>query len=84
MRILPTVIIAQLLKSYQRAFDLSAGELRAHVRLAVKVGDTAFHRGIATDADGWFNIPLEKTVPVPGTGGASVAHLHSQKIGASG
>ncbi len=67
------------LKNYQRAFDLSAGDLSAHVRLAVKVGDTAFHRGIATDADGWFNIPLEKTVPVPGTG-ASVAHLHMQQI----
>jgi len=65
------------LKSYQRAFDLSAGDLSAHVRLAVKVGDTAFHRGIATDADGWFNIRLEKTVP--GTG-ASVAHLHIQQI----
>jgi DNA-binding CsgD family transcriptional regulator/tetratricopeptide (TPR) repeat protein len=67
------------LKSYQRAFDLSEGDLCAHARLAVKVGDTAFHRGIATDADGWFNIPLEKTVPVPGTG-ASVAHLHMQQI----
>lgn len=67
------------LKSYQRAFDLSAGDLCAHVRLAVKVGDTAFHRGIATDADGWFNIPLEETVPLPGTG-ASVAHLHMQQI----
>ena len=31
------------LKSYQRAFDLSEGDLCAHARLAVKVGDTAFH-----------------------------------------
>jgi DNA-binding CsgD family transcriptional regulator len=67
------------LKSYQRAFDLSAGDLCAHARLAGKVGDTAFHRGIATDADGWFNIPLEKTVPSSGAG-ASVAHLHLQQI----
>jgi DNA-binding CsgD family transcriptional regulator len=67
------------LKSYQRAFDLCAGDLSAHARLAVKVGDTAFHRGIATDADGWFNIPLEETLPVPGTA-ASVAQLHMQQI----
>jgi DNA-binding CsgD family transcriptional regulator/Tfp pilus assembly protein PilF len=65
------------LKNYQRAFDLSAGDVSAHVRLAVKVGTTALHRGIATDADGWFNIPLEKAVP--GTG-ADVAHLHMQQI----
>jgi DNA-binding CsgD family transcriptional regulator/tetratricopeptide (TPR) repeat protein len=64
------------LKSYQRAFDLSAGDLSAHARLAVKVGNTAFHRGIATDVDGRLNIPLEKTVP--GTG-ASVG-LHMQQI----
>jgi len=67
------------LKSYQRAFDLSAGDFTAHARLAVKVGNTAFNRGIATGTDGWFNIPLDKTVPVPGTG-VSVAHLHMQQI----
>jgi DNA-binding CsgD family transcriptional regulator/tetratricopeptide (TPR) repeat protein len=67
------------LKSYQRAFDLSAGDLSAHARLAVKVGNTAFNRGIAAGTDGWFNIPLEETAPVPGTG-ASVAHLHMQQI----
>ena len=67
------------LKSYQRAFDLSAGDLSAHARLAVKVGNTAFNRGIATGADGSLNVPLEKTVPVPGTG-ASVAQLHLQQI----
>jgi DNA-binding CsgD family transcriptional regulator/tetratricopeptide (TPR) repeat protein len=65
------------MKSYQRAFDLSEGDLCAHARLAVKVGDTAFHRGIATDADGWFNIPLENAVPDTG---ASVAQLHMQQI----
>jgi len=65
------------LRSYQRAFDLSEGDLSAHARLAVKVGDTAFHRGIATDADGWFNIPLEETVCGTGT---SVARLHMQQI----
>jgi tetratricopeptide (TPR) repeat protein len=48
------------LKSYQRAFDLSEGDLGARVRLAVKVGGTAFHRGSASDGDGWFNTPLEK------------------------
>ncbi|MGA2761093.1 MAG: helix-turn-helix transcriptional regulator [Candidatus Cybelea sp.] len=67
------------LKSYQRAFDLSAGDVSAHARLAVKVGHTAFHRGIASDADEWFNIPLEATVPVTGTA-ASVAQLHMQQI----
>jgi len=67
------------LKNYERAFDLSAGDVSTHARLAVKVGDTAFHRGTATDADGWFNIPLEKTVPVPGTA-ASLAQLHMQQI----
>jgi DNA-binding CsgD family transcriptional regulator len=51
------------LKNYQRAFDLSANDPSAHARLAVKVGNTAFHRGIATDADSWFDTPLEKTEP---------------------
>jgi DNA-binding CsgD family transcriptional regulator/Tfp pilus assembly protein PilF len=64
------------LKSYQRAFDLSAEDLSAHARLAVKVGDAAFHRGIATDADEWFNTPPETTAP---GGGAGVA-LHMQRI----
>jgi DNA-binding CsgD family transcriptional regulator/tetratricopeptide (TPR) repeat protein len=66
------------LKSYQRAFDLSADDLSAHARLAVKVGDAAFHRGIATDADGWFNTPPETIAPAP-AGGAGVA-LHMQRI----
>ena len=66
------------LKSYQRAFDLSEGDLGARVRLAVKVGGTAFHRGSASDGDGWFNIPLEKKpMPVTGTG---VAKLHLEQI----
>jgi ATP/maltotriose-dependent transcriptional regulator MalT len=65
------------LKSYQRAFDLSAGDLSAHMRLAVKVGDTAFHRGIATDADEWFNIPVEETEPITG---ANIGRLHMQRI----
>jgi DNA-binding CsgD family transcriptional regulator len=65
------------LKSYQRAFDLSEGDLSAHARLAVKVGNTAFNRGIATGADGWVDVPLEKTVPVPATG---AAQLHMQQI----
>ena len=55
------------LKSYQRALDLSAGDISAHARLAVKVGNTAFNRGIATDADGSSIIPLENTLPVPVT-----------------
>jgi ATP/maltotriose-dependent transcriptional regulator MalT len=65
------------LKSYQRAFDLSAGDFSARMRLAVKVGGTAFHRGSASDGDGWFNTPLEKPVPVTGTG---AAQLHLEQI----
>jgi DNA-binding CsgD family transcriptional regulator/tetratricopeptide (TPR) repeat protein len=67
------------LKNYQRAFDLSADDLSAHARLAVKVGDAAFHRGIATDADGWFNTPPETNAPTA-AGGAGVAHMHMQRI----
>jgi DNA-binding CsgD family transcriptional regulator/tetratricopeptide (TPR) repeat protein len=67
------------LKSYQRAFDLSAGDRSAHARLAVKVGNTAFNRGIAAGADESINVPVENTVPVQGTG-ASVAQLHLQQI----
>jgi DNA-binding CsgD family transcriptional regulator/tetratricopeptide (TPR) repeat protein len=61
------------LKNYQRAFDLSADDPSAHVRLAVKAGNTAFHRGIATGADDWFNIPLEEMASA-----GSAAHLHMQ------
>jgi DNA-binding CsgD family transcriptional regulator len=65
------------LKSYQRAFDLCVGDRTDRVRLAVKVGVTAFHRGIATGSDEWFN-PLPDEA-LPGTG-AGVAHLHLQQI----
>lgn len=67
------------MKRYQRAFALSVGDVSARTRLAAKVGRSAFHRGVSTNADGWVNVPLEKTVPVPGTG-ASVAQLHLQQI----
>jgi ATP/maltotriose-dependent transcriptional regulator MalT len=49
------------LNSYRRAFDLSANDATAHARLAIKVGNTSFHRGIATGADDWFNTPPDKT-----------------------
>jgi hypothetical protein len=65
------------LKSYERAFDLSTVDDSVRARLAGKVGVTAFHRGIATNADSWFNVPLDKPAPLPGP---SVAHLHLQQI----
>jgi ATP/maltotriose-dependent transcriptional regulator MalT len=65
------------LTEYEKAFDLSTDDVATHARLAVKVGDCAFHRGIATDDDGWFNLPLEKTVP---DAASSVAQLHIQQI----
>jgi DNA-binding CsgD family transcriptional regulator len=65
------------LKSYERAFDLSALDDSVRARLAAKVGVTAFHRGVATDADDWFNVPREKPAPLPGP---SVADLHLQQI----
>jgi DNA-binding CsgD family transcriptional regulator/tetratricopeptide (TPR) repeat protein len=51
------------LNNYQRAFDLSASDATAHARLAIKVGNTSFHRGIATGADDWFNTAPNKTEP---------------------
>jgi DNA-binding CsgD family transcriptional regulator/tetratricopeptide (TPR) repeat protein len=51
------------LNSYRRAFDLSANDATAHARLAIKVGNTAFHRGIATGADDWFNTLPDKREP---------------------
>lgn len=62
------------LTSYQRAFDLSTDAPLAHARLAVKLGNTAFHRGISNGVDGWYDAPLEKA-PL-GTRGA--AHLNMQ------
>jgi DNA-binding CsgD family transcriptional regulator len=67
------------MKRYQRAFALSAGDVSAHMRLAAKLGRSAFHRGVSPNADGWVDVPLEKTGPAPGTG-ASVAQLHLQQI----
>jgi len=67
------------MKSYQRAFDLSTEDVAAHTRLAAKVGRSAFHRGIGTDADDWFNIPLEAGAPASAMT-ASVSELHMQQI----
>ena len=65
------------LKSYQRAFELATDDFSARMRLAVKVGGTAFHRGSASDGDGWFKTPIEKPLPVSGTG---AAQLHLEQI----
>ena len=51
------------LNSYRRAFDLSAKDATAHARLAIKVGNTSFNRGIATGADDWFHTPPDKAEP---------------------
>jgi DNA-binding CsgD family transcriptional regulator/tetratricopeptide (TPR) repeat protein len=67
------------LMSYQRAFALSAEDVSAHMRLAVKVGRAAVQRGVATGADDWFNIPLAPTAPVS-VPAAHVADLHVQQI----
>jgi ATP/maltotriose-dependent transcriptional regulator MalT len=51
------------LTNYQRALDLSADDPAAHARLAVKAGNTAFHRGVATDVESWRDGPLEQAEP---------------------
>jgi DNA-binding CsgD family transcriptional regulator len=66
------------LKSYQSAFDICVADVSAHTRLAFKVGRSAFHRGIGSDADEWFNISLD--APLPETTIASVAHVHLQQM----
>ncbi len=57
------------LTNYQRALDLSADDPAAHARLAVKAGNTAFHRGVATDVESWRDGPLEAE---PGRRGAAL------------
>ncbi|MEO7202119.1 MAG: helix-turn-helix transcriptional regulator [Candidatus Tumulicola sp.] len=62
------------LTNYQRALDLSAGDPLAHARLAIKAGNTAFHRGIAAGSDGRYAAPLEKAM----LGARGAAHLNMQ------
>ncbi|MBD5655162.1 MAG: helix-turn-helix transcriptional regulator [Candidatus Eremiobacteraeota bacterium] len=66
------------MKSYQSAFDICAEDVTAHTRLAFKVGRSAFHRGIGSDADEWFNVSLD--APLPEATIASVAHVHLQQM----
>jgi DNA-binding CsgD family transcriptional regulator/tetratricopeptide (TPR) repeat protein len=67
------------MKSYQRAFILATNDVAAHMRLAVKVGRAAVHRGVASGADDWFNIPLPAIPPVSAAAD-HVARLHTQQI----
>jgi DNA-binding CsgD family transcriptional regulator len=67
------------MNNYQRAFALTSEDGSAHMRLAFKVGREAVHRGVASSADDWFNIPLAATPPVPTTA-VHVAQLHMQRI----
>jgi ATP/maltotriose-dependent transcriptional regulator MalT len=67
------------METYQRAFQLSADDATAHTRLAAKVGRAAFHRGVGTDADDWFNVFLDATTRVGATT-ASVTQHHMQQI----
>jgi ATP/maltotriose-dependent transcriptional regulator MalT len=62
------------LTNYQRALDLSADDPAAHARLSVKAGNTAFHRGVATDVESWCDAPLEKAEP----DARGAAHLNMQ------
>jgi DNA-binding CsgD family transcriptional regulator/tetratricopeptide (TPR) repeat protein len=66
------------MKTYERAFTLSAEDVPAHTRLAAKLGRSAFLAGVGTGTDDWFNISLEEAVRSSATP-TSIADLYTQQ-----